>query len=237
MSAMRRGLAQGLSASMAARMALREPPPPDGPDRDLALSAAQADLGALLEAFRDVNAQAVLDRLLARFSVTTVLREVVLPYLRDVGDRWEANELSVGQEHFASGIIRGRLLGLARGWDTGAGPRALLACPPDEHHDLGLVCFGLALREHGWRITHLGMDTPIDTLRDTAVNLDPAVVVVCAERVGPMEAALGEIEQLARQFDVALAGRGATAEQALRAGARLLQDAPIAAAARIAEGR
>jgi MerR family transcriptional regulator, light-induced transcriptional regulator len=236
-SAMRRGLAQGLSASMAARMALREPPPPDGPDRDLALSAAQADLGALLESFRDVDAQAVLDRLLARFSVTTVLREVVLPYLRDVGDRWEANELSVGQEHFASGIIRGRLLGLARGWDTGAGPRALLACPPDEHHDLGLVCFGLALREHGWRITHLGMDTPIDTLRDTAVDLNPAVVVVCAERVGPMEAALGEIEQLARQFDVALAGRGATAEQALRAGARLLQDAPIAAAARIAEGR
>lgn len=235
--AMRRGLAQGLSASVAARVALREPPPPDGPGRVEALTTLRAELGDALESFRDVDAQAVLDRLLATFSVTTALRDLVLPYLRDLGDRWEAGELSVAQEHFASGIIRGRLLGLARGWDTGAGPRALLACPPDEHHDLGLVCFGLALREHGWRITHLGMDTPIDTLRDTAVDLEPAVIVVCAERRGPMDAAVDEIAQLARRFDVALAGRGATAEQARRAGARLLQDAPVAAAARMAAGR
>jgi DNA-binding transcriptional MerR regulator len=234
---MRRGLAQGLSAAVAARLAVREPPPPDRPGRAEALADARAELGAVLETFRDVDAQAVLDRLLATFSVTTALRDVVLPYLRDVGDRWEAGELSVGQEHFASGIIRGRLLGLARGWDTGVGPRALLACPPDEHHDLGLLCFGLALREFGWRITHLGTDTPIDTLRETAADLEPAVIVVCAERQGPMEAAIGEIEQLARRFEVALAGRGATAEQARRAGAALLQDAPIAAAARMAEGR
>ena len=235
--AMRRGLAQGLSAAVAARVALREPAPAAVPDRAMALSSDRAELARTLESFSDVDAQAVLDRLFATFSVTTVLREVVLPYLHDVGERWETGELTVAQEHFASGIIRGRLLGLARGWDTGVGPRALMACPPDEHHDLGLVCFGLALREHGWRITHLGNDTPIDTLRDTAAELHPAVVVLCAERDGPMLAALDEIEQLARSFDVALAGRGATAEMAHRAGARLLQDAPVAAAARIAEGR
>lgn len=234
---MRRGLAQGLSASAAARQALRAPAPPAGPDRAHALAAARAELGEALEGFRDVEAQAVLDRLLATFSVATVLRDVVLPYLHAIGERWEAGELSVGQEHFASGIIRGRLLGLARGWGTGVGPRALLACPPDEHHDLGLVCFGLALREHGWRITHLGTDTPVDTLREAAVGLDPAIVVICAERQDPMRAAIDEIEQLALHREVALAGRGATPEMAHRAGARLLQDAPVAAAARIAEGR
>jgi MerR family transcriptional regulator, light-induced transcriptional regulator len=235
--AMRRGLAQGLSAAVAARMALRAPAPSAGPDPAMALSSGQAELARTLESFSDVEAQAVLDGLFATFSVATVLRDVVLPYLRDVGDRWEAGELTVAQEHFASGIIRGRLLGLARGWDTGVGPRALMACPPDEHHDLGLVCFGLALREHGWRITHLGTDTPIDTLRDTAVELEPALVILCSEREGPMLAALDEVEQLTRSFDVALAGRGTTVEMAHRAGARLLQDAPIAAAARIAEGR
>ena len=233
--AMRRGLAQGLSASAAARMALREPAPPEGPVRAEALAAAQEEIGAALEAFRDVEAQTALDRLFAAFSLTTVLRDVVLPYLRDVGDRWESGELSVAQEHFASVIIRGRLLGLARGWDTGVGPRALLACPPDERHDLGLVCFGLALRQHGWRITHLGQDTPVDVLRDVAAELHPAVVIVCAEREEPMRAAIGEIEQLARRFHVAIAGRGATAELARRARVRLLQDAPVAAAARIAE--
>jgi MerR family transcriptional regulator, light-induced transcriptional regulator len=234
--AMRRGLAQGLSAAAAARVALREPAPPEGPVRAHAVAAAREEIAAALESFRDVEAQSALDRLLASFTLATVLRDVVLPYLRDVGDRWESGELSVAQEHFASVIIRGRLLGMARGWDTGIGPRALLACPPDERHDLGLVCFGLALRQHGWRITHLGPDTPVDVLRDVAADLDPALVVVCAETEPPMRAAIGEVEQLARRFNVAIAGRGATAELAWSARVRLLQDAPVAAAARIAEG-
>jgi hypothetical protein len=39
-----------------------------------------------------------------------VLRDVVMPYLRDLGLRWERGEASVAQEHFASNLLRGRLL-------------------------------------------------------------------------------------------------------------------------------
>lgn len=52
-----------------------------------------------------------------------------MPYLHDVGDRWQRGELSIAQEHFATNVLRGRLLGLARGWGRGDGPRAVLACP------------------------------------------------------------------------------------------------------------
>ena len=55
-----------------------------------------------------------------------------MPYLRDLGARWERGEVTVAQEHFASNIVRGRLLGIARGWGRGVGPRALLACVPGE---------------------------------------------------------------------------------------------------------
>ena len=107
----------------------------------------------------------------------------VLPLLRELGDGWERGEVSIAQEHFASNLVRGRLLGLARGWDRGSGPRAVLACPPDERHDLGLLIFGLALREHGWRITFLGGDTPLETLAETVRQLDPdAVVLAVADR-------------------------------------------------------
>ena len=91
---------------------------------------------------------------------------------------WERGEISVAQEHFASNLLRGRLLGLARGWDRGAGPRAVLACPPGERHDLGLVIFGLALRELGWRITFLGADTPPDTVVETVRRLEPEALVL-----------------------------------------------------------
>ena len=64
-------------------------------------------------------------------------------------------ELSVAQEHFATELVTGRLRGLAREWDEGLGPRAVLACPSrsGERHDIGLLCCGLALHRRGWRVT------------------------------------------------------------------------------------
>ena len=40
-------------------------------------------------------AQAVLDRLLADLSLPAVLRDVVLPYLADLGERWQDRAASV----------------------------------------------------------------------------------------------------------------------------------------------
>ena len=232
---MRRHLGQGYSAAVAARMVLDAPAQTPVLDRETAIATALADLGRELEAFHDVEAQAVLDRLLATFSVEVVLRDVVLTYVRSIGDRWEDGTLTIGQEHFASAVLRGRLLGLARGFDVGSGPRALLACPSGEYHDLGLLCFGIGLREHGWRVTYLGADTPIDTLRDTAMRLEPDLVVLCAEREEPLRAVVREVAELSASHRVSLAGRGASVDLAHAAGAGLLQDAPMAAAARIAD--
>lgn len=232
--AMQRHLAQGFSAGVAARMALGAPPRATDGDAGDALEAARHDLRASLESFQDVEAQGVLDRLLAAFTVEAVLRDVVLPYLHELGERWASGAVSVAQEHFASAVVRGRLLGLARGFDVGAGPRAMLACPPGEQHDLGLLCFGIGLRDRGWRVTYLGADTPIDTLRDAADRLRPDLVVICAEMEAPLWAVAGEVGLLAEAHRVVLAGRGASAEIARAAGAGLVQDAPMAAAARMA---
>jgi DNA-binding transcriptional MerR regulator len=231
---MRHNLALGYTAAVAARMALRAPARAERPDPDNALDEARDQLMERLEGFQDVEAQGILDKALAVFSIEAVLRDVVLPYLRELGDRWESGDVSVAQEHFASAVLRGRLLGLARGFDVGVGPRALLACPPGEGHDLGLLCFGIGLRERGWRITFLGADTPIEALHGAAAQLQPAVVVVCAEQEPPLRAALEAIAVMAAEFPVALAGRAASAEMAHATGCRLLQDAPMAAAARLA---
>ena len=51
----------------------------------------------------------------------------MLPYLHELGERWASGEASVGQEHFASQLIRGRLLGLARAGI--AAPARVLSLP------------------------------------------------------------------------------------------------------------
>jgi methanogenic corrinoid protein MtbC1 len=157
----------------------------------------------------------------------------VLPLLHDLGDRWERGEASVAQEHFASHFLRGRLLGLARGWDRGVGPRAVLACVPGEQHDLPLIVFGIALREHGWRVTFLGADVPIVTLSRTATALEPAAVVVSATQADTLAASLRELAAAGRELPMWLGGAAATPELARRTHAQLLDGGPLEEAARL----
>jgi MerR family transcriptional regulator, light-induced transcriptional regulator len=232
-------LARGLSAAEAARAVLGQDSGAGhgraaGPDRDA--SAASELSGALrqaLDAFDEPAAQAALDRLLSDLSVTAVLRDVVLPYLTELGQRWERGTASVAQEHFATNVIRGRLAGLARGWGNGHGPRAVLACPPGELHDLALMIFGIVLHRGGWSIDYLGMDTPLAELTRTVDARRPDLIVLAAtlpETLGPLAA---QLTALAQRAPLALAGAGATPEIASTAGARLMTGDPVTEAENI----
>ncbi|HEU4451358.1 MAG TPA: MerR family transcriptional regulator [Gaiellaceae bacterium] len=226
---------EGLSAAEAARLAAEadgEAPAAAGP-----AAPDGSELVRSLDAFDEPGAQQALDRALAAVSLDTVLRDLLVPYLADLGERWEAGTATVAQEHFATSLLRGRLLGLARGWGQGTGPLAVLACAPGELHDLGLISFGLALRARGWRIAYLGPDTPVDTLLETAGSLGPDLVVVSAttpQRVSRLRDALGE---LARVAPLALAGPGPKQALAESVGALLLADDPVTEAERVARAR
>src|SRR5512144_459556 len=96
-------LARGLSAAEAARAALDEdhgvpdrgdegpPPRPEG------LAETAAALARALDGLDEPAAQAVLDRLFADFTVETVLRDVVIPYLHEIGERWRRGDASVAR--------------------------------------------------------------------------------------------------------------------------------------------
>jgi DNA-binding transcriptional MerR regulator len=230
--AMRRHLDAGVSAAQAARLALSE-----AGGESAAPVPLSSELRAALDRLDEPGAHAIVDRLLATFTLETVLRDGVLPYLHELGERWEQGDATVAQEHFASNFLRGRLLGLARGWGQGTGPDAVLACAPGELHDLPLIIFGLVLAGRGWRITYLGPDTPIRTIQDLLADVEPRLVVITATRRQRLRAARSELIELARHVPVALAGAGATDGLARATGASLLEGDPVSAAERVAEER
>jgi DNA-binding transcriptional MerR regulator len=225
--AMQQHMHEGLAAREAAAL-VGHPSAEAAPTRTgtppLDAARARAELGDALEAFDEPAAQAILDALLAVATLDALLSHVVMPYLHDVGDRWQRGELSVAQEHFATNVLRGRLLGLARGWGRGDGPRALLACPEGERHDLGLIAFGLALRERGWRIDYLGPDTPVQSVEEAAQRTDPAIIVLSAVRSEPLE----QLGALATRHRVVVAGAGAASARVQ--GAERLTTDPVTAA-------
>lgn len=221
-------LAAGLAAAEAAAVAVAEPAPLE-PHAERAGDAIRDELEAALLAFDEPRAHAVIDRLLARLSLDAVLTDVVVPYLHDLGERWQRGDVSVAQEHFATALLRGRLLGLGRGWGTGLGPTALLACPPGERHDLGLIVFALVLRARGWRIVYLGPDTPIASISEAALAAQPAVIVLGAVDRERFAAQRAELLELARAHVLALGGAG-TAGLDLGEQVLVLPAGPVAAA-------
>ena len=233
---MRALIADGLSAAQAAA-AVREGriPSSTGP----ASIAAAPDLTAreLLTAIERLDEEAanrILDRSFAALSFDAVAHRVLLPVLRAVGDGWQRGEVTIGQEHFATNLLRGRLLGFARGWMTGIGPVAVLACPPGESHDLGLILFGLSLHGRGWRIAFLGADTPLESIAETADAVDAALVVVAALSPEPLVGVRTGLRDLGAARPLALGGGGVGADELADIEALRLERGPVEDAARVA---
>jgi hypothetical protein len=176
----------------------------------------------MLDAARSLNERALRAELRERsheLGVDTVVTDVVLPFLHAVGVAWERGEQSVASEHFASQVVRSWLTGAALGGGpagSNAADPVVLACPPGERHDLGLLCFHVLLMRSDVPSRFLGSDTPLLGLADVCRVVGAAGVVVAATRRRVFEAHGGALRVLARQYPLAIGGAGADAEIAER---------------------
>ena len=193
---------------------------------------AMQELASALARFDETSADRTLQQLLGAYTATAVLRDVILPYLHTVGERWEQNRISVAQEHFASHFLQARLHALSRGWDRGLGPRALLAAAPGDHHTLGITCFGIALHRLGWRVVCLGAATPIEMIREVAQATDASLIGVSASVLGLLEPHTKALAELAQPAPVVIGGYATNVELARRCNAIYLKE-PIAGATEV----
>lgn len=111
--------------------------------------------------------------------IRDVYLKVFEPVLYEVGARWERNQVSVAQEHYATAVVQlamSRLYGRlfeARGPANG---RALVACCVEgELHEVGVRMVADFFELAGWNTHYLGASTPgeglLDMLRETGAQL------------------------------------------------------------------
>lgn len=153
-------------------------------DVDVGVGRTPAELRReLYGAVRDADVDAIgalLDQTFTLLSLEQALSRVLAPVLELVGDGWASHELSVAQEHLISSSVRARLDSLladARGEIRGV---AVLACVPEERHELGLLMLGTLLRADGWQVAYMGADSPLDDALDLAERLDAGAVCLSA---------------------------------------------------------
>lgn len=193
----------------------------------------RAELEAAMLAYDVTSMHEALDRLLRTVSVETAIREVLLPFMAHVGQGWESGVFDVADEHFVSDLVRGRLAALASGPGTRTGPTVLLACPPDESHDIALKAFEVVLQRAGWRTRFLGPNCPLPSVEAAAEVVRPDLVVLAGavpQVFRFSEDDLAVVRRLATDQTLALAGAGATPELAAEWGALHLAGDPVSAA-------
>ena len=90
------------------------------------------------------------------------------------------------------------------------------------------------LRDHGWRVTFLGADTPVATITETVRRVAPEVVVLAMLK--PLELDPADVKELARGPRVLISGAGASPELVRTLGAEHFPGGPIDAAGFLANG-
>ena len=142
----------------------------------------------------------------------------------------------VGHRHVGhTSVLGGRcpaayLVDVAVDQGNGDGPRAVLACPPGELHDLPLLIFGIILNRRGWRVDYFGANTPVVEVIDSARRSRPDLIVMAATAPERLTAIRADLAHLAAVAPLALAGAGASPDIADAVGAELLTGDPVTAA-------
>ena len=112
------------------------------------------------------------------------IQDVWRPVLFEVGRLWALDEISVAQEHFATGVVRVALAAMLRSLESARDEavEVVCACLPGEAHDLPLLAVAVELALAGWRVIWLGADVPLADLCALVATRTPEIV--CLSAVG-----------------------------------------------------
>jgi DNA-binding transcriptional MerR regulator/methylmalonyl-CoA mutase cobalamin-binding subunit len=171
----------------------------------------------------------VLTSAVALLPPNEVVNTVLVPLVREVGERWHRGEVSIAQEHMVTDIVRRLIISVSRGYlRAEGGPCLVLATLSGERHELGiLMCSWLAATRR-FRTHYLGVDVPPEEIGRFALEVEARAVLVSLVMPENEVPALEQLRALADQLrghcEVWVGGFAARAlsEEELPAGCVLL---------------
>ncbi len=175
---MRRLIADGVPVSRAAVLVRDQGARKAGPRPTVELASELVDALVTLDELRSGR---VLSESFALHSVEDVLLDVITPAMVTIGEQWHAGEILVTTEHFATNLVQGRLRSLLTLMPSPLVSRTVLvACAPQERHELGALVVAVLLRRAGLNAIYLGADTPMADLLAMTRELAPDAVLLSA---------------------------------------------------------
>lgn len=140
--------------------------------------------------------------------------EHVLPFLNRIGILWTTGSINVSQEHFASNIIRQKLIAAIDKLESPSGENQayLLFTPEGEPHELSLLFYHYMLKKRGEHVIYLGVNVPETDLNEIIKSVQPKALVTSLVRSNDVGKTVAYFDRLLK-FNLPIYGRGWFIEQ------------------------
>ncbi len=142
--------------------------------------------------------QSVIDALDRGMALADIYVVIIGPVMREVGRRWHANQISVGQEHYVSAAVQTLLGSLYSRFFTGKakGPVVVVACAQGDLHEIGPRMMADLFQLTGWNSHFLGGDTAPALVASFVEHVDAELVALSAMMTATLPALAAQIALL-----------------------------------------
>jgi DNA-binding transcriptional MerR regulator len=152
------------------------------------------ELVDLFANFEHTRANAELGRQAALLSPRDLVYGVVLPLLREVGQRWHRGEIGIAQEHLVSSAVHHLLGSMVRLYPPRPGaPRIVIATLSGELHEFGIMAAAMIATFSGLNPLLLGPNLPAAEMMQAARKTSASIVLVGCSGAPVSPAALAEL--------------------------------------------
>lgn len=172
-------LDRGMSIGQVRNALENERVDPDVSEADDIWSGYRYRMLIAITRFDEAELEEVYNEALSLYPVQLVTRRLIVPLLEDLGVRWEKGEGSVAEEHFFGSYLRNKLGARFHHRPRHVlGERLIMACLPEEYHEVGLLLVALAAGNRGYDIILLGANMPLEELPAAAEQARADAIVL-----------------------------------------------------------
>jgi DNA-binding transcriptional MerR regulator len=167
-----------------------------GSAREAAPRDRLEDVLRALDALDGAEAQRLLALQLSALGAVRFAREIAMPLVREIGERWLGQRMRIASEHLATAVLRSMLGSALQPSATALrGARVVFSTLAGERHELGLLMAALSAMGAGANPVYLGPELPVEDMlhaveRSGAAALALSVVAAPAGEVAAPLAAL-----------------------------------------------
>ena len=124
---------------------------------------------AAMKSLDEPALQSTLHRAESVIGTIGLFQQVIMPFQQAVGEGWARGTINVGEERFATEVLKQFLARTTSPYGgTANSPVLLVATPAGQHHVLGALLVRAVALTQGWRVMYLGVSVPTPDLVITA---------------------------------------------------------------------